>query len=161
VEKFSAYGFQLEILDDWRIEFNAKNNREKGDVALHSPSDNVFFVSWGRLQEAQRRYGNLKEHRDGTVERIRKDPMIQKADIVNSETQIVSTHEGLLSKVVLQRRRGFMARVQAHLDIWSVHFYCPAAERYYIVYWHVKAKEEYPEAETLFLTIVRSWKCHL
>lgn len=160
MEKFAAYGFQLETPADWRIEFNSKNSRERGDVAFHSPKNNVFFVSWGRLEDAQKKYRSLEEHRDQTVGRIRKDPNILKADMVTSTRKSVSAHEAILTKVTAQRRGTMLARQQSLHDIWSVHFYCPQTKRYYVVYWHVKDREEYPEAEAKFASLVGSVVCH-
>src|SRR3989442_6642503 len=73
-EKFSAYGFQVEIPEDWRIEFNAKNSRQRGDVAFHSPKNNVFFVSWGKLEDAQRRVWTLGEVQGECIKRVRSGP---------------------------------------------------------------------------------------
>ena len=160
MEKFAAYGVELEIPDDWRIEFNAKNTRQRGDVALHSPKNNVFFVSWGKLEEAQRRFKSLEEHRDNSVKRIAKDPNIQKADVTKSMSQTVSGHRGLLTGIQAQRRRGLMGRQEPPQNVWSVHFYCPETSRYYVVYWQLKVGDEFPDPLTTFLSIVQSMQCH-
>ncbi len=159
-EKFAAYGFQVEIPEDWRIEFNAKNSRQRGDVAFHSPKNNVFFASWGKLEDAQRRFRSLEEHRDETMKRIRRDPNMKSVEIVTSARENVSTHEGLVSHVVAQRRRSFMSRSEPKHEIWSVHFYCPQTTRYYVVYWHVKVGDEYPDFGDRFMVIARTVACH-
>jgi hypothetical protein len=159
-ERFSAYGFRIDIPDNWRIEFNAKNSRQKGDVAFHSPSNNVFFLSWGKLEEAQKRFKSLQQHRDETVKRIGQNPNMAKVDIVASSKQAMSTHEGLLSHVVAKGRRGMIGRTEPNHEIWSVHFYCPETGRYYVAYWHIKAKDEFPEVESKYRTIIQSVGCH-
>lgn len=159
-EKFAAYGFTLEIPESWRIEFNSKNTREKGDVAFHSPANNVFFLSWGNLEDAKRRFKTLEDHRDDGVRRIRRNPNIQKAEITISSRQDVSHHEGILSKVVAQKRPGFMSRREPAHDVWSVHFYCPEAGRYYVAYWNINAADEFQDPDSRFMSIVRSINCH-
>jgi hypothetical protein len=48
-EVFAVYGFGLRIPNDWRVEFNPKGDRIKGDVAFHTPKKNRIFISWGPL----------------------------------------------------------------------------------------------------------------
>jgi hypothetical protein len=160
VEKFAAYGFILDVPDDWRIEFNAKNTRQKGDVAFHSPANNVFFLSWGKLEDAQKRFKSLEIHRDETLKRVRSNPNVKRVDIVFSEKQAISSHEGIMSKVEAQKRRGMISRDEPTNDIWSVHFYCPEMGRYYVAYWNINDKDEYPGAEAKFRDIVQSIACH-
>jgi len=160
-ETFAAYGLALDIPDDWRIEFNPKSTREKGDVAFHSPKRNVFFVSWGKLEEAQHRFKTLEEQRDESAKRVRRNPNVKMADIEVSSREEVSGHEALLSKMVAQRRRAFMSRSEdpAH-DIWLLHLHCPQSSRYYVVYWDIRDVEEYPDAGEMFRTIAHSVVCH-
>ena len=159
-EKFSVYGFQVEIPEDWRIEFNAKNSRQRGDVAFHSPKNNVFFVSWGKLEDAQRRFRNLEEHRDETIKRFRSDPNMKSVEIVRSAMENLSMHEGLVSRVVARRRPGFMRRLESSHEVWSVHLYCPQTARYYVVYWQVSVGDEFPDFEDRFMSIARTLACH-
>ncbi len=159
-ELFSVYGFGLELPDDWRVEFNPKNTRLKGDVAFHSQKNNVFFVSWGRLEEARKRFKGLGEHRDATVKRIRENPNILKAEVVASSDQTVAGHGAVYSEMVAQRRRAFMGPQQKPQQVLSLHFYCPEADRYYVVYWHLSDPEEYPDGKRMFEDIAKSVSCH-
>ncbi len=160
-EKFAAYGVGLEIPDDWRIEFNPKNNRDRGDFAFHSQKNNVFFVSWGKLEKAERNFKTLEHYRDESVKRIRRNPNVKRADVETTSKRVVSGHDAILSKVVAQRRRGFMSRSEepSH-EIWTVHFYCPESSRYYVAYWDIRDGSEYPQTETMFTAIVDSLTCH-
>lgn len=159
-EKFAAYGVEVDIPEDWRIEFNAKSTREKGDVAFHSPKNNIFFVSWGKLAEAQRRFKSLEEHRDATIKRIRGDPNMKSVDIVSSEKETLSGHDGILSEVVAKKRSGLISRSEPTHRIWSVHFYCPQRSRYYVVYSQVKVEGEYPDFAGMFKGVTGTIKCH-
>ncbi len=159
-EKFAAYGLQVEIPEDWRIEFNAKNTRQRGDVAFHSPRNNVFFVSWGKLEDAQKRFKSLEAHRDETIKRISRDPNMKSVEVVRSTKENVASHEGLFSQLVAQRRRGFMGRSEPKHEILSIHFYCPPTMRYYVAYWHLRFAEEYPDFGVRFTAIARTLACH-
>lgn len=159
-EKFAAYGVEVDIPEDWRIEFNAKSTREKGDVAFHSPKNNVFFVSWGKLEEAQRRFKSLEEHRDATIKRIRGDPNMKSVEIVSSVKETMSGHDGIISEVVAKKRSGLISRSEPIHRIWSVHFYCPQRSRYYVVYSQVKVEGEYPDFAGMFKRVTGTMKCH-
>jgi len=159
-EKFAAYGVEVSIPEDWRIEFNAKTTREKGDVAFHSPKNNIFFVSWGKLAEAQRRFKSLEEHRDETIKRIRRDPNMKTVEIVSSVKETVSGHDGIISEVVAQKGKGFMSRSAPTHHIWSVHFYCPQTSRYYVVYSQVKVENEFPDFAGMFKDVTGTLRCH-
>lgn len=159
-ERFAAYGFKVDVPDDWRIEFNSKNTRQKADVAFHSPKNNVFFVSWGNLEEARRRFKTLDEHRDESIRRIRKDPNMKKVEVAKSARQKVSTHDGIVSEVIAQRRSGLFGRNEPEHKVWSLHFYCPESSRYYVVYWHVKDSEEFHDAEGRFVGLSKTIECH-
>ena len=160
-EKFAAYGLSLDIPNDWRIEFNPKITREKGDVAFHSPKNNILYVSWGKLEAAERRFSTLEQQRDESAKLIRRNPNVKRADVETSSKEEVAGHEALLSKMVAQRRPGFFSRSeQPTHDIWLLHLRCPQSSRYYVVYWDIREKEEYPDVEERFLAVARSFACH-
>jgi hypothetical protein len=162
MERFSAYGLGVDVPDDWRIEFNPKSTREKGDVAFHSPHDNAFFVSWGKLDDAQRRFETLEQQRDESVKRVKGNPNIAVAKVELSSNEMINGHRGVLSKMVTQRRRGgMMSRSQdpPH-EVWTAHLHCPQSSRYYVVYWDIRDGEEYPDVEGRFRALVRSFVCH-
>ena len=161
-ERFSAYGLGVDVLDDWRMEFNPKSTREKGDVAFHSPHDNVFFVSWGKLDDAQGRFETLEQQRDESVKRIKSNPNIAVAKVELSSNEMVNGHEGILSKMVTQRRRGgLISRGQdPPREVWIVHLHCPQSSRFYVVYWDIRDGGEYPDVEERFRAILHSFACH-
>jgi hypothetical protein len=150
----------MDIPQDWRIEFNAKTTREKGDVAFHSPKNNIFFVSWGKLAEAQRRFKTLEEHRDQTINRIKKDPNLKSVEIVSSLKETMSGHDGIFSEVVAKKRSGLMSRSEPTYRLWSVHFYCPQTARYYVVYSQLKVEDEYPDFAGTFRGVTGTIRCH-
>ncbi len=159
-ERFAVYGFHLDIPDDWRVEFNPKSNRSEGDVAFHSPKNNILFVSWGKLEDAKKRYASLEAHRDDTVKRIRKSPNITDAKLSKSERVVVSGHDGLRSEVTVQQTRGIIGRRQLAHDVMSVHFYCEETGRFYVVHWDITVADEYPDAAKTLSSLVASVACH-
>ena len=159
-EKFAVYGFQLEIPDDWRVEFNPKSNRREGDVALHSPKNNICYFSWGKLEEAKKRYGSLEDHRNDTIKRIRKSSNVQSAELITSDKLAVSGHEGLRSEVEVRQNRGIMGRGQVAHRISSVHFYCPESSRFHVIHWDITVGDEYADPQKILASMASSVECH-
>ena len=102
----------------------------------------------------------MEMHRDETIKRVAKNPNVKRADIVITAKEKVSSHEGIMSKVEAQKRRGMISRDEPTNDIWSVHFYCPEMGRYYVAYWNLNDRDEFPNAETKFRGIIQSISCH-
>jgi hypothetical protein len=159
-EQFAVYGLRLEVPEDWRFEFNKKNRKERGDVAFHTPKKNIFFVSWGRLDEALKAFHTLEKQREKSIGRIKGNPNVGKVDVELAGTERIGGHDALLSRVSVHGRRGFMGRGTADRDVWSLHLHCPTSARYYVLYMEVKVPEEYPDQREMFLTVAKSLNCH-
>ncbi len=137
---------------------NPKSTRRKGDVAFHSPKGNRFFVSWGALEDANKRFRSLDEHRDSSIKQVGKGPDVRKVDVTDSKEDQVGGHRALYSHVTADVRGGFMARKAAERDMWSIHFYCPEQSRFYVVYSLLRDKEEYPDFSSVFGSLSRSMR---
>ena len=159
-EKFALYGFEIEIYDDWRVELNPKSSRLKGDVAFHTPKANRFFVSWGVLGEATKRFKTLDEHRDWNVKRVGKSPDVRKVELSETREERIGGHRALFSHLTADVRSGFMARNAASRNMWSIHLYCPENERFYTVYSLLRDPQEFPDFTTMFNSVTRSFVCH-
>ncbi len=157
---FALYGFQLSVPENWRVEMNPKGNQKKGDVAFHSPKGNRFFVSWGVLDDALKRFKSLDEHRDTSINQVRKGPDVAKVYVSDSREEIISGHRALYTRITASVRGGFMSRSTAERVMWSVHFYCPDQSRYYIIYCLLRDNEEYPDIGSVFRNVVASFSCH-
>lgn len=159
-EKFAIYGIELEIPSDWRVEFNPKGTRKKADVVFQSPQGNRFFVSWGPLSDAQRKFKTLEEHRDFGIQRVKKGPDVRSIEVSDLRELQIDGHRALLSHVDAKIQRGMMSRGFARRDIWSIHFYCPETSRYYVIYSMQRDSDEFDDLSTIFRTLAEGVKCH-
>jgi len=159
-EKFAVYGFQLEILPDWRVEMNPKTTREKGDVVFHSQKGNRFFVSWGALDEATKRFHSLEEHRDKSVNQIKRGPDVNSIEVSDQREEIICGHKALITHVSATIKSGFVSKNVAQRDIWSIHLYCPNTSRYYVIYSMQRDSEEYPNFSGVFHSFTKTFVCH-
>ncbi len=158
-EIFAAYGLQVAIFDDWRIEANPKNTREKADFAFHTPKGNKFFVSWGNIEDATKRFSSLKEHRDASVKQLRTG-QVTKVTVLDSRDDLVNGHAALLSHVSAEVSAGMFSKKTEEKDMWSAHFYCPEKSRYYIIYCLLRDPSEYPNIGDVFSEVAKSALCH-
>ncbi|MDA4130691.1 MAG: hypothetical protein OK457_07960 [Thaumarchaeota archaeon] len=159
-EKFAMYGLEVEIPADWRVEFNPKGNRKKGDVVFQTPKGNRFFVSWGPLEEAQKRFKTLEEHRDYGIKRVKKGPDVRSVDVTDLSEIQIGGHRALVSHVAAKLQRGMMSRGVSNRDIWSVHFHCPNSSRYYVIYSMQRDAEEFEDIGIIFSDLARTVSCH-
>lgn len=159
-ENFAFYGLQVSIHDVWRVEINPKNTREKTDVAFHTPKGNRFFVSWGKLEDATKRFSSLKEHRDASVKQIRSG-QVTKVSIDDSREDIINGHSAIFSRVTAELNSGMFSKRVEEKDMWSAHFYCPESRRYYVAYCLLRDTTEYEDMGIVFTEMVKSAVCHV
>ena len=55
-ETFSVYNFSVDYPAVCRIEFNPKSRREAGDIVFHFPDREKVFLTWGKLEDAQKKF---------------------------------------------------------------------------------------------------------
>ncbi len=158
-ESFAMYGLELAIFADWRVEMNPKNTREKADIAFHTPKGSRFFVSWGNLEDATKRFANLKEHRDASVKQLRTG-QVTNVRVLDSRDDLINGHHALLSHIGAEVSAGMFSKKIQEKEIWSAHFYCPEKTRYYIIYCLLQDPSEYQNIGEIFAETVKSTVCH-
>jgi len=159
-EAFAVYGFKLTIPDTWRVEFNPKGDRLKGEVAFHTPLRNTVFLAWGPLEEAGRRFKTLEEQRDWGVARIAKTRGIQGAKITESRRVQICGHEGMVTRIEATPSRALLSRKQPERTVVSMHLHCPVKSRFYVLYVAPNSAGEYADFGGLFDGLVQSFVCH-
>jgi len=160
VEDFGLYGFRLKIPRTWRVEFNPKGTREKGDIVFHSPKRNRIFVSWGPLADASKRFKSLEAHRDFAISELKKARGVRSVEVTESGEAMVCGHRALITRVTAAPAGGILAPRQPDRDMLSAHFYCTEGARYYVMYSMLNAPNEYVDFPAVFDTMVRSILCH-
>jgi len=160
VEDFALYGFELKIPQTWRVEFNPKGTREKGDVVFHSPKKNRIYVSWGPLNDASKRFKSLEAHRDFAISELKKARGVRTVEVTESRETTIHGHRALITRVTAVPSGGILAPRQPERDMLSAHFYCTERARYYVMYSLLNAPDEYVDFPGVFDTVVRSMICH-
>ena len=127
---------------------------------FQSPQGNRFFVSWGPLADAEKKFKTLEEHRDYGIKRIKKGPDVKSTDVTDLAELQIDGHRALLSHVGAKIQRGMMSRAVAQRDIWSIHFHCPQTSRYYVVYSMQRDSDEFEDLSGMFRNLASTIKCH-
>lgn len=159
-EKFALYGFEVEIPVDWRVEFNPKSTREKGDVVFQTQKGNRFFVSWGKLEDASKRFKTLEEHRDSSIEQVRKGTDVKTMKVTDFKEVQICGHRALISHVSAQVQTGMMSRKLTERNFWAMHLHCPSMSRYYVLFDTERDPEEFEDIGQVFDAFARSVVCH-
>lgn len=159
-EKFALYGFELSLPKTWRVEFNPRGRREKGDVVFHTPKRNRIFISWGPLADANKRFKSLEEQRDWGVSDLKKAQNVRDLTIEQSRETEICGHRALLTQLSASVGGGFLARKVAKRGTISLYFYCPVGARYYVAYSLLNVPDEYADFPGIFTSVTGSMVCH-
>lgn len=158
-EAFALYGFELKIPGTWRVELDPKGSRDLGDVAFHSPKGNRFFVSWGPLGEAEKRFKTLEAHREWTLSELRKGRGVKGLSVTSSGETRICGHRALITEVSVSFG-GMLTPPQPAREMSSAFFYCPVGARYYVMHSHLRFPDEYPNFPEVFDSLIHSMVCH-
>jgi hypothetical protein len=160
LEDFAMYGFALRIPENWRVEFNPKGTRGKGDVVFQSPKGNRIFISWGPLEEANKRFKTIEEQRDYGISTIRKTQGVRSVSVTEARESLLCGHKAVSARLAILAGGGLMRRKQSNKHMTVIYFYCPNKSRYYVVYSELNSPYEYSEFPKLFESVVGSLTCH-
>ncbi len=159
-EKFALYGFEITIPSGWRVEFNPKGTREKGDVVFQSPKGNRFFISWGKLEDALKKFKSLEEHRDNSISQLKKGTGVKDVKVTDLREIQVCGHRGLMSHVTAEIQSGMMSRKVSEKKLWAMHLHCPVMARYYVLFDTERDPDEIEDMDGAFDSFAKSVVCH-
>lgn len=162
-ESFCIYGFRTVYPDTLRVELDPKSERSEGNVTFKSPEKGNIVVSWGSLGKAKKRYSSLEEHVRDSIGRIRKESKVKKVVLVQTKDVQVNSHKAVFShiRMIFSMRRlwpfGKAKTFEQEVD--SLHFYCKASRRYFVVY-GVTTSDQSVKQGRIFEDITKSFVCH-
>ena len=162
-ETFRVYGFQTVYPNTWRVEFDAKSTRQKGDVVFKSPEKDNIFLSWGPLEKAQKRFSDAEGHLKYSIDRIKKNTRVGGVEIARKTEQDVQSHKALVSLLrvtfsmpsIVPFKKG-KGEVQ---EVRTMHLQCENAGRYYVIFGQITMDKSQIQEE-IFNNMVKSFKCH-
>ncbi len=160
IEEFTVYGFSISYPQVCRIEFNPKARREKGDIVFHFPDRERIFLSWGKLQDVQKRFQTLEAQVEQTMKIVQKSSNIVKLERTKQLSLTVNSHRAEYNHIKIDEKvPGLFSRRSIARTAHSLHLRCDQSGRYFAIYAMLSpsAPEDFGD---LFLSMSNSFKCH-
>ncbi len=160
-ETFSVYRFAMDYPTVCRVEFNPKSRREAGDIVFHFPDREKVFLSWGKLENAQKKFQTVEAQAESSLKSVKKSSQVKNFDRVTQDMLEINSHKAAYNRVKMDEvPAGFFPgkRVIKH-EALSLHVHCEQTSRYYVIYALLSpnAPEDFPD---LFLDMAHSFRCH-
>ena len=159
-ETFSVYRFSIDYPAACRIEFNPKSRRETGDVAFHFPDREKVFLTWGKLEDAQKRFATPEDQAEHSLEVTRKSRQVKNFERVKQDSLEVNSHTAEYNRAKMEESSTSLLRGQTKKrEALSLHLHCEQSSRYFVIYALLSpnAPEDFAD---LFLDMVQSFRCH-
>jgi len=160
-ETFSVYRFSVDYPAVCRIEFNPKSRRESGDVAFHFPDREKVFLSWGKLEDAKKRFATPEDHAEHSIEVTRKNRQVKNFERIKHDMLEVNSHRAAYNRAQMQQLSTSLLRTEStkKRETLSLHLHCEQSSRYFVMYTLLSpnAPEDFAD---LFLDMVQSFRCH-
>jgi hypothetical protein len=161
LEKFSVYKFSIDYPPVCRVEFNPKSRREKGHMVFHFPDEEKLFLSWGELEQAQKKFPTSKDHANHSIKVMKKMDNVKDLEIASQDSIMVNTHDATYSRLkfegvalgLVTRRKGVPHQA------YSLHVHCDQTSRYFVIY-AMLSKQAPEDFSELFVLMANSFKCH-
>jgi len=160
-EKFSVYKFSIEYPSVCRIEFNPKSRREKGDIVFHFPDKEKVFLSWGTLENAQKRFHSVEEQAEHGIKAISKSSNVKNCERVTKDSIEVNSHNAAYNHIRLNQTFGGIfgkGKIVPH-DGYSLHVQCEDSSRYFVIYTLLSTNAP-ADFGDLIKTMIDSFRCH-
>lgn len=160
-ELIALYGFSAKCPKTTRLEFNPKSTRQKGDLVFHIAQGVKIFVSWGKLEDARKRYTTAAAQASDSVKRSIKSTQAKLEGTPETKNLKIHGHDAVYTHARMFVDRGgfpFGSR-RVTQDAYAMHVHCEDSERYYVVYAFARP-EVSEQIAKIFEPIMSSLKCH-
>jgi len=160
-ERFSIYKFSIGYPPVCRLEFNPKSRREAGDVVFHFPDREKIFISWGNLEDAQKKFPTVEDQAEHNIQVVKKNAHVKSFERVAQDSLRINSHNAAYNHIRLEEMVGgfFPSKKTIRRQALSVHLRCEKLSRYFVIYSmpSAKAPEDFSD---LFLLMVKTFECH-
>jgi hypothetical protein len=160
-ESFAVYMFSMDYPEVCRIEFNPKSMKQRGDVVFHFPDREKMFVSWGKLDVAQKKFATLEEQAEKSLKAASKSTQTKTMERIKKDSIEVNSHKAIYNHVRMEETsRGFFPSKHKMLrDVLSIHLHCEPTSRYFVLY-AMPTRNAPEDFGDLFLDMADTFECH-
>jgi len=160
-DHLSVYGFCVDYPEDWRVELKPESDRNKGNLAFHSPTKDNMFISWEILERVQKRYTSLAEQVNDVLENIKKSRGVKSLEVMEKKELEINGHTGVFTHLKVTSIQPFFFKKRVNLqELWSLHVYCEQTARFFALYGSSGSDERSLEQADIFKHMQRTFRCH-
>ena len=96
--------FSMDYPEVCTIEFNPKSMKQRGDVVFHFPDREKMFVSWGKLDVAQKKFATVEEQAEKSLKAASKSAQTKTMERVKQDSMKINSHKAVYNHVRMERR---------------------------------------------------------
>jgi len=161
-DHLSVYGFAVDYPEDWRVELKPESDRNRGNLAFHSPTKDNMFISWEILERVQKRYTSPAEQVDSVLENIKKSRGVKSLEVMERKELEINGHKGVFThlKVTSIHAIFFLKKHVILHELWSLHVYCEQTARFFALYGSSTSEEKSLEQADIFKHMQKTFRCH-
>lgn len=147
------FGYRITVPGSWEVEYPPKVTMSGGQVVYITPRGNVFFVSFGELNEIRGKHRTLDDYAKTASRRLPTQSEVAGKMEALGELSVCG-HRALLTNVQGTTRAGVFA------DVWVVDLWCEETNRYYSIFGEPGQRQEFPYFPRFFSSTAESLVCH-
>jgi len=161
-DRLSIFGFEADYPKDWRVELKPESDRNRGNLAFHSPTKDNMFISWEILERVQKRYSSLAEQVNGVLENIKKSRGVKSVEVLERKELEINGHKGVFThlKVTSIHAIFFFKKRVILQELWSLNVYCEQTARFFALYGMSSSDERSLQQANIFKHMQKTFKCH-
>lgn len=156
-EKFALFGFELAIPIGWSIAFDRKMDRQKGTVTFSDGEGNSIVVHWGPTIDAVKRFESLRDQRDFSLNQLRSGTNVIDVQIKEESEESYPQKTVLITKIIVTLKEGKWTRGSLIRYVFSGHIRCERSARYYVIYTHTEADDNFKDMNQIFDYVISSF----
>jgi len=161
-ERFSVYSFSIGYPPVCRVEFNPKSRREAGDIVFHFPDREKVFLSWGKLDKAEKKFETAEKQAEHSLQVVKKSGNVKKMEKLESDSMTLNSHQAAYNRVRLDEQPPglFMGKRTVPHDAYSIHLHCDKSSRYFVIYTMLSPRAPEDFGDAIFKVMANSFRCH-
>jgi TRAP-type mannitol/chloroaromatic compound transport system substrate-binding protein len=120
-----------------------------------------MFVSWGKLDVAQKKFATLEEQAEKSLKAASKSAQTKTMERVKQDSMKINSHKAVYNHVRMEETpKGFFSSKQKILrDVLSIHLHCEPTSRYFVIY-AMPTRNAPEDFGDLFLDMAHTFECH-
>jgi len=158
-DRLAMYGFGLEYPSTWNLELQPKSTPEAGDIVFKTLGVRVF-LTWGSLDRARQKYGDLDKQVEDSLTRMRKSGDVRHFEMVEQKEMSLNGHRAIYSSTRAKLGIGPLAMKTGYREVCMLHLHCEPSRKYLVLYASAVGEGSLAQFYEIFSHMSSSLECH-